>query len=60
MKIETAIEILEESLKTHDSTRHQDFKDAQTQGIEALKQITWLHESQVLHDDELLPRETKN
>jgi len=27
--------------------------------IEVLKEIKWLHESQVLHDDELLPGETE-
>lgn len=60
MNITKAIEI-----ETIHNDHNPNFTDAEREeahqlGIEALKQITWLRESQVLHEAELLPGETKD
>jgi len=57
--IDKAIELLNDIIRSGTEPGYPIFDNAIKLGIEALKQIKWLHESHVLHDDELLPGETK-
>ena len=59
MTLQEAIKILDDYESFGAECTHPDLPDAIKLGNEALKEIKWLHESQVLHDDELLPGETK-
>ena len=60
MNIEKAIEILD---KLHENTyllvSWKRDQEALKLGIEALKQVKYLHETGILHATELLPGETK-
>ncbi|MDO9578949.1 MAG: hypothetical protein Q7J06_00025 [Bacteroidales bacterium] len=58
MKISKAIEILSHFGRYGSNVKFNDVKEATQLGIEALKEIQHLHESQVLDEDELLPGET--
>lgn len=58
MTIDEAIKFLENYPAGLSPDSSIPFTKAIRLGIEALKQIKWLHESHVLHDDELLPGET--
>ena len=60
MTIDEAIKILDDIRLHYLATDIEDHRDAIKLGSEALKEIKWLHESHVLHDDELLPGETKD
>lgn len=60
MKIDKAIERLQDSLDHNTILLTLGDKDALRLSIEALKEIKHLRKSQVLHDDELLPGETKD
>ena len=59
MTIQEAIRILKSEQRQWVFANTDNNNAAVNLGIEALKQIKWLHESQVLHDDELLSGETK-
>lgn len=58
MNLDKAIELLELNVKLAGRKMPPDTLAALQLGIEALKEIQHLHESQVLHADELLPGET--
>lgn len=60
MKIERAIEILKERVRIGDPLKNEAYEDALKLGIEALREIQYLHVSQVLDEDELLQGETKD
>ena len=59
MTLEKAIEILSDSAYRGMTTFHQDFKDAQKLGIEALKVVHKLRHLECLDSTILLPGETK-
>lgn len=60
MTLDKAIEILTISLNFTGKDLNPNLKTAMELGIEALKQVKWLHESQVLYENDLLPGETKD
>ncbi len=60
MIIDEAIKHLDDCMSETEKILYPEVLAAHKLGIEALKQIKWLHESHVLHDDELLPSETKD